>query len=345
MRCPTCQHDNPEGALFCNRCGISLGITCQRCRTQNPHGSQFCQGCGIALTETSKEEDKTATGRSELRSQRGVKEVRVSKRVWVAGGVFVFLLMFAVIGNNLRERQPSQQSPSIPVASVEKETRLAEKRRNLIKKCQQMLQSIPKMPLKQRKQMAALASEADEGIRGSGATLSGKAPALNPNYVEQALDDVEFFVNEIARCIESIKKSKTCTLSKDAQGVLRSYTDQDLSQTLKRLSSFCHDDGYATGRAGQSIPAKRAAQPSKKEASTVQTILKNTPGILSIREDGPIVWVDVDLTALGSPWEEKAKQVAEIVAGTYRGAGKKPVCVHVTSALLGKVLGKACRYY
>ena len=42
MQRPKCQHENPEGARFCNACGAKLEPTCPACDHRNPPGSRFC---------------------------------------------------------------------------------------------------------------------------------------------------------------------------------------------------------------------------------------------------------------------------------------------------------------
>ncbi len=49
MRCPSCGHENPAGARFCNGCGATLESLCPRCKKANPPGSRFCNGCGGPL--------------------------------------------------------------------------------------------------------------------------------------------------------------------------------------------------------------------------------------------------------------------------------------------------------
>jgi class 3 adenylate cyclase/predicted ATPase len=53
MLCPSCQHDNPEGARFCNACGAKLESACPGCGHVNPPGSRFCNECGTSLTNQS----------------------------------------------------------------------------------------------------------------------------------------------------------------------------------------------------------------------------------------------------------------------------------------------------
>ena len=50
MKCPNCQHENPEDARFCNECGHKLELICPECGKVNPPGSKFCNKCGHNLT-------------------------------------------------------------------------------------------------------------------------------------------------------------------------------------------------------------------------------------------------------------------------------------------------------
>src|SRR5882672_5986011 len=52
--CPSCQHDNPEGARFCNACGAKLESTCPGCGHVNPPGSRYCNEGGTPLSAGSK---------------------------------------------------------------------------------------------------------------------------------------------------------------------------------------------------------------------------------------------------------------------------------------------------
>ena len=51
MKCPKCQHKNPEDARFCNGCGQKLELACPECGKANPPGSRFCNGCGQSLSQ------------------------------------------------------------------------------------------------------------------------------------------------------------------------------------------------------------------------------------------------------------------------------------------------------
>ena len=46
MRCPQCQHDNPDRAKFCLECGARLVLTCTQCSTELPPDAKFCLECG-----------------------------------------------------------------------------------------------------------------------------------------------------------------------------------------------------------------------------------------------------------------------------------------------------------
>jgi class 3 adenylate cyclase/tetratricopeptide (TPR) repeat protein len=49
MYCPRCQHDNREGANFCDNCGGRLPSQCPACGTVVRTGARFCDECGQAL--------------------------------------------------------------------------------------------------------------------------------------------------------------------------------------------------------------------------------------------------------------------------------------------------------
>jgi hypothetical protein len=50
VHCPSCQHENSEGAKFCNACGAKLEMACPQCEHVNPPGSRFCNECAAPLT-------------------------------------------------------------------------------------------------------------------------------------------------------------------------------------------------------------------------------------------------------------------------------------------------------
>jgi class 3 adenylate cyclase len=52
VRCPRCQHENREGARFCEACGGPLTQTCPECGHRPRPGAAFCDHCGTPLTGT-----------------------------------------------------------------------------------------------------------------------------------------------------------------------------------------------------------------------------------------------------------------------------------------------------
>ena len=61
MICPTCGHENPLNAKFCNNCGSSLALSCPNCGQENPPGSRFCNNCGHKLQVQEKPQAQPVT--------------------------------------------------------------------------------------------------------------------------------------------------------------------------------------------------------------------------------------------------------------------------------------------
>ena len=45
MNCPRCQHDNPQGARFCEECATPLARTCSNCGAALSAAAKFCHAC------------------------------------------------------------------------------------------------------------------------------------------------------------------------------------------------------------------------------------------------------------------------------------------------------------
>ena len=45
MKCPRCQHENPQGARFCEECAAPLARTCSNCGTVLSALAKFCHAC------------------------------------------------------------------------------------------------------------------------------------------------------------------------------------------------------------------------------------------------------------------------------------------------------------
>jgi class 3 adenylate cyclase len=50
MQCSQCQHENRDGAKFCDECGAPMPRFCPSCHTENRPGAKFCNECGSSLT-------------------------------------------------------------------------------------------------------------------------------------------------------------------------------------------------------------------------------------------------------------------------------------------------------
>jgi class 3 adenylate cyclase len=45
MKCPRCQHENPQGARFCEECATALARACSNCGTTLSAAAKFCHAC------------------------------------------------------------------------------------------------------------------------------------------------------------------------------------------------------------------------------------------------------------------------------------------------------------
>jgi class 3 adenylate cyclase len=50
MKCPRCQHNNPQGARFCEECATPLARTCSNCGTALSATAKFCHACAHPVT-------------------------------------------------------------------------------------------------------------------------------------------------------------------------------------------------------------------------------------------------------------------------------------------------------
>jgi class 3 adenylate cyclase len=55
MHCPSCGHENRDGAKYCGECSTTLGdsFVCRACGTSNPSGQKFCDSCGQSIGQRS----------------------------------------------------------------------------------------------------------------------------------------------------------------------------------------------------------------------------------------------------------------------------------------------------
>ena len=126
------------------------------------------------------------------------------------------------------------------VSAEDKEKSLAEKREELLKKCQQVIPAVKRMPLKQRKEMASLIGQVDKELKASESVLSGRVRPLAPpdTVVKQNLDDGNLFLDDVTSCIEATKKKKACSISPGSRGWI--YEDLE-GAFLRDLPTFCRN--------------------------------------------------------------------------------------------------------
>jgi len=79
MRCPQCQHENREGAKFCEECGNRLELICPSCGTTLRLTAAFCDNCGTPLKGNATEPQSngaTKQGRTGSDSELGAPNSR-----------------------------------------------------------------------------------------------------------------------------------------------------------------------------------------------------------------------------------------------------------------------------
>ncbi len=126
------------------------------------------------------------------------------------------------------------------VSAEDKEKSLAEKREELLKRCQQIIPDVQRMPLEQRKKMASLVGKVDAELKGAESILSGRLRPIPPpdTVVRQFLDDGNFFLNDVISCVEATKKKKACSISPDS----KAWIYEDLEDAfLRDLPTFCRN--------------------------------------------------------------------------------------------------------
>src|SRR5712692_1105123 len=83
MHCPKCQHENREGAKFCEACGSKLELSCSACGNQVRPGAAFCDSCGAPLTEKKGKRrigESGKRGKEEKAKQKGKRQTPSDSR-------------------------------------------------------------------------------------------------------------------------------------------------------------------------------------------------------------------------------------------------------------------------
>jgi DNA-binding NtrC family response regulator len=77
MKCPKCNLENREEAIFCKECGQGLAIKCPGCSNATPGLAKFCDKCGRSLQNLQELRDKFEKSFGELTlTEMGLREAR-----------------------------------------------------------------------------------------------------------------------------------------------------------------------------------------------------------------------------------------------------------------------------
>jgi class 3 adenylate cyclase len=75
VRCPQCERESPDEALFCSHCGAQLAVTCVGCGVVQPPSARFCLECGRAAAGAAVAEGYTPRHiREQILAARGAIE-------------------------------------------------------------------------------------------------------------------------------------------------------------------------------------------------------------------------------------------------------------------------------
>lgn len=103
MLCPSCNHENQDGASFCSSCGLEFTAEgqCDNCHHRNPIEAQFCNSCGAVLRCPSCSRSNVGDGKfcrwceQFLVGPEGVRSASIGRRV--AAYILDFVLFFATL--------------------------------------------------------------------------------------------------------------------------------------------------------------------------------------------------------------------------------------------------------
>jgi len=100
MKCPSCQHENPDDAKFCNECAHKLELICPACGKVNPLGSKFCNECAHDLSIPSEPVPKELSFDEKIEKiqkylPKGITEKILSQRDKIEGEKKQVTVMFA----------------------------------------------------------------------------------------------------------------------------------------------------------------------------------------------------------------------------------------------------------
>ncbi len=98
MQCAECRKENPDGAKFCNECGVRLPSACPSCGKGNPPGSKFCNNCGQDLGTVEKKPE-VAYDRPKTYTPKHLADQILSNRSAIEGERKLVTVLFADVAN------------------------------------------------------------------------------------------------------------------------------------------------------------------------------------------------------------------------------------------------------
>ena len=100
MKCPKCQFENRQEAIFCRSCGAPLqsDIYCPNCKASNPPDSKFCEKCGRDL-KPPKETPSVRYSEPQSYTPKFLADKILTTRSSLAGERKVVTVLFADVAN------------------------------------------------------------------------------------------------------------------------------------------------------------------------------------------------------------------------------------------------------
>ena len=97
MQCPQCQHENREGAKFCDECGTKLQLICPDCGAELRPKAKFCDECGAKLLEAAPTPTEVDERLAKLQSfmPKGLVDKILSTKGQIEGERKIVTVLFA----------------------------------------------------------------------------------------------------------------------------------------------------------------------------------------------------------------------------------------------------------
>ncbi|MFC1946485.1 protein kinase [Chloroflexota bacterium] len=105
MKCPHCQAENPEEAVFCIKCGLKILedtiLKCPECNTELPDGAVFCFKCGHSLAKPVPEPSEPSKTTTVEPTSFVNKRYQVKKKLGEGGKKKVYLVHDKVLDRDV----------------------------------------------------------------------------------------------------------------------------------------------------------------------------------------------------------------------------------------------------